>query len=91
VIELARESSKSVAQISFLTSLRPHLVREPIRLWQEFEAMNKAELANPTSDKEKDATTQPRCYPGREGLSLPVPARIVSDAAWNVKVGHGSS
>jgi len=60
VIELAQEG-KSVAQISFLTGLRPHLVRELIRLWKEFQAMNKAELANPTSDKEKekDATTRP--------------------------------
>jgi hypothetical protein len=56
VIELAQEG-KSVAQISFLTSLRPHLVRELIGLWKEFEAMKKVESASPTSDKKKEKDT----------------------------------
>lgn len=50
VIELAQEG-KSVTQISFLTNLRPHLVREYIRLWREFEAMKQAE--HPNKEKEK--------------------------------------
>ncbi len=60
VIELAQEG-KSIAQISFVTGLRPHLVRELIGLWKEFEAMKKAESASPAPDKkkEKDATTRP--------------------------------
>lgn len=58
VIELAQEG-KSAAQISFVTGLRPHLVRELIGLWKEFDAMKEVESANPPPDKEKekDATT----------------------------------
>jgi len=53
VIELAKEG-KSVAQISFLTGLRPHLVREHIGLWKEFEAMKDLEMSSSPPDKEKD-------------------------------------
>lgn len=45
VIELAQEG-KSAAQISFVTGLRPHLVRELVGLWKEFAA--KKETASPT-------------------------------------------
>jgi hypothetical protein len=38
VIELAQER-RSVAQISFLTNLRGHLVRQHIALWKEFDSM----------------------------------------------------
>jgi hypothetical protein len=59
VIELAQDG-KSVAPISFVTNLRPHLVREYIGLWKESEAMKKAESASspPGKEKEKDATTK---------------------------------
>jgi hypothetical protein len=59
VIELAQEG-QSVNQIGFLTNRRPHVVREYIALWKEFEAMKKAESASPPpgTEKEKDATTK---------------------------------
>jgi len=50
VIELAQEG-QSAAQISFVTGLRPHLVREHLGLWKEFEAMKKAESASPRMSK----------------------------------------
>jgi len=84
VIELAREG-KSVTQISFVTGLRPHLVRELVGLWKEFEAMKKVETASPTPVKRKRKTPRPdkteACHPGRDGLSLPVPTGIVSRMA----------
>lgn len=43
VIELAQEG-KSATQISFLTGLKPHLVREYIGLWKEFEAMREQDV-----------------------------------------------
>ncbi|MEA3376102.1 MAG: DUF1670 domain-containing protein [Chloroflexota bacterium] len=59
VIELAQEGH-SVNQISFLTNIRPHVVRQYIALWKEFEAMEKAESASPppAKEKEKDTTTK---------------------------------
>ncbi len=55
--------------------------------------MKQAESANPTVDKEKEkaATTEQdcACYPGHDGLSLPVPTSIVPDMAWNVKALPG--
>jgi hypothetical protein len=59
VIELAQEG-KSVTQISFVTNLRAHLIREYIGLWKEFEAMKKAEPASspPGKEKEIDSTTK---------------------------------
>jgi hypothetical protein len=59
VIELAQEG-QSVNQISFLTDMRPHVVREYIALWKEFEAIKKAESASspPDKEKEKDTTTK---------------------------------
>jgi hypothetical protein len=57
VIELAQED-KSVNQISFVTNMPPHLVREYIGLWKEFEAMKKAESASSPPGKEKDTTTK---------------------------------
>jgi hypothetical protein len=92
VIELAREG-KTVAQISFVTNLRPHLVREHIRLWKEFEAMKQAESASLTADTEKGKPARPNkidaCHSGHDGLSLPVPTNIVPDTAWNVKAPLG--
>lgn len=84
VIELAQEG-RSVAQISFVTGLRPHLVQEHLGLWKEFEAMREAEPTNPRPEKkkEKDITTQQAeaRHPGRDGLSLPVSTAIVSGTA----------
>jgi len=59
VIELAQEG-QSVNQISFLANMRPHVVKEHIALWKEFEAMKKVESASPPPDKEKekDNTTE---------------------------------
>lgn len=59
VVELAQEG-QPVTQICFVTNLRPHLVREYIGLWKEFEAMKKAESASPPpgKEKEKDTTTK---------------------------------
>lgn len=57
VIELAQEG-KSAPQISFLTGLRSHLVRELIRLWQEFAAMNNTQQASQTASTAEDTTTQ---------------------------------
>ena len=59
VTELAQEG-QSVNQISFLTNMRPHVVKEHIALWKEFEAMKKVESASPPPDKEKekDNTTE---------------------------------
>ena len=53
VIELAEEG-KSASQISFVTSLRPHLVREHIALWREMKALKETESASETLDKEKE-------------------------------------
>jgi len=82
VIELAQEG-KSVAQISFVTGLRPHLVRELVGLEKEFEAMK--ETARPTPVKRKRKTPRPdkteTCHPDRDSLSLPVPTNIVSETA----------
>jgi len=90
VIELAQEG-KTVAQISFVTNLRPHLVREHIRLWKEFEAMKRVESADPTTDTEKGKPARPNktdaCHPGHDELSLPVPTS--PDMVWNVKVPLG--
>jgi len=60
VIELGQEG-KSVTQISFLTGLRPHLVRELLHLGKELEVMHEAESVGSAlgKEKEKDATTQP--------------------------------
>jgi len=84
VIELAQEG-KSVTEISFVTALRPHLVREHIRLWKEFEAMKQAESASLTTDKEKGKPARPdqteARHPGHDGLSLPVPTHSVSEVA----------
>ena len=59
VTELAQEG-QSVNQISFLANMRPHVVKEHIALWKEFEAMKKVESASPPPDKEKekDNTTE---------------------------------
>lgn len=84
VIELAQEG-KSVTEISFVTALRPHLVREHIRLWKEFEAVKQAESADLTTDTKKGKSTRPdktdACHPGHDGLSLPVPTGMVSELA----------
>lgn len=58
-IELAREG-KSVSQISFLASLRPHVVRQYIDLWKQFEEMKQVESTGLTLDKKKEnvATTE---------------------------------
>lgn len=84
VIELAQEG-KSVTAISFVTALRPHLVREHIRLWKEFEAMKQAESAGLTTDTKKGKPTRPdktdACHPGHDGLSLPVPTGMVAGVA----------
>jgi hypothetical protein len=53
VIELAEEG-KVDSQISFVTSLRPHLVREYISLWREMKALKETESASETLDKEKE-------------------------------------
>jgi hypothetical protein len=53
VIELAQEG-QSVTQISFVTNLRPQLVREYKGLWKEFEAMKWAEAVSQTPDKKKE-------------------------------------
>jgi transposase-like protein len=85
VIELAQEG-KSVSQISFVTGLRPHLIREHIRLWQEFEAMKQVEAPAPTPEKEKEkATTAGHLSSGHDGLSLPFPIPIVPDTTVDVK------
>jgi hypothetical protein len=59
VIELTQEG-QSVNQISFLANMRPHVVKEHIALWKEFEAMKQVESASPPPDKEKekDNTTE---------------------------------
>ena len=59
VIELAQEG-QSVNQISFLTNMRPHVVRQYVALWKEFEAMETVESASPPprKEKEKDTTTK---------------------------------
>jgi len=51
VIELAQEH-RNVAQISFLTNLRAHLVRQHIALWKEFHSMK----------REQPCNTQPRTH-----------------------------
>jgi transposase-like protein len=53
VIELAEEG-KSTSQSSFVTALRPHLVREYISLWREMKALKETESASETLDKEKE-------------------------------------
>lgn len=84
VIELAQEG-KGVPEISFVTALRPHLVREHIRLWKEFKAMKRAESGSLTTDTKKGKPTRPdktdTCHPGHDGLSLPVPTGMVSRVA----------
>jgi len=84
VIELAQED-KSVTEISFVTALRPHLVREHIRLWKEFEAMKQTESTSLTTDTKKGKSARPdetdACHPGHDGLSLPVPTSIVTEVA----------
>lgn len=59
VIELTQEG-QSVNQISFLANMRPHVVKEHIALWKEFEAMKQVESSSPPPDKEKekDNTTE---------------------------------
>jgi len=47
VIELAREH-RPVAQISFLTNLRQHLVQQHIALWKEFDSMRSQESLSQT-------------------------------------------
>ena len=53
VIELAEEG-KSTSQSSFVTGLRPHLVREYTTLWREIKALKETESASETLDKEKE-------------------------------------
>jgi len=59
VIELAEEG-KAAPQISFVTSLRPHLVEEHISLWREMKALKKTEADSETlgKEKEKDAPAE---------------------------------
>jgi hypothetical protein len=56
VIELAEED-KSTSQISFVTGLRPRLVREHITLWREMRALKEIESASATLDKKKEKDT----------------------------------
>ncbi len=44
VVELAGEH-RSVAQISFLTNVRQHIVRQHIALWKKFDSMKPQEAA----------------------------------------------
>ena len=53
VIEL-EEEGKSTSQSSFVTGLRPHLVREYTTLWREMKALKETESASETLDKEKE-------------------------------------
>lgn len=82
VIELAQEG-KSIADISFLTALRPHLVREHLRLWKELKAMKQADSAKATLRyEERKAFTPDQTAAGHIGcekLSLPASTSKVSE------------
>jgi len=84
VIELAQEG-RNVTEISFVTGLRPHLVREHIHLWKEFETMKPAESANQLTGTKKGKPTRPDqtnpYHPGHDGLSLPVPTGMIAAVA----------